>query len=478
MNRLIKLLSLSMLLLVGLMTSAHAQGNFVYTNNDSTPNSVTAFSVATNGVLSQVTGSPFATGGAGFGGGFFAANRATTCILAKRLYVSNGGSDDVTGFNINPTTGALTLVPGSPFATGGTGGGEGISLACTPDGKFVIAANALSSNISVFSVAANGALTPILGSPFACGFFPDGIKVSSDGRFLAVALPSEGAGSVQMFSISSSGALALVGTFADGGTGTATGVDINSTSELAFVAESNNTSTIVDVFGISSTGSLAPISGSPFEFASGVNSNVPLLSSNERFLFVSNQFTPPGNQGSITVLNVAANGSLSLVAGSPFANPGGFFPSGMATNSTGTLLYAGNSNDSVSVFSIAANGTLTPAPGSPFSTGASGFSVSLAAFPPKQNVLCLGMSGGNVLRINTSTGEYVLCRPFGITQTGTGFVSINGCNLTFTDPTPNRRVTAQINLCTRKGTASVQTRLGTFLINDPNIDDQSCDCPT
>ena len=89
-------------------------------------------------------------------------------MVSNRLYIANDGSNNVSGFDINAVTGALTLVPGSPFATGGSSG-SGISLDCTPNGQFLIAANAGSNDITVFSIAGNGALTPVAGSPFAAG---------------------------------------------------------------------------------------------------------------------------------------------------------------------------------------------------------------------------------------------------------------------------------------------------------------------
>src|SRR5207342_930317 len=78
-----------------------AQGTFVYTNNDRSPNTVSAFSAAANGALSPVAGSPFTTGGNG-GGGFFAANRITTAVVKNFLYAGNSGSNDVSAFSVNP----------------------------------------------------------------------------------------------------------------------------------------------------------------------------------------------------------------------------------------------------------------------------------------------------------------------------------------------------------------------------------------
>src|SRR2546429_9895442 len=99
---------------------SHAQSTFLYTNNNESPNTVSAFSVGLGGTLTMVPGSPFLTGGEG-SGLYSASNTATVTIRKKILYVSNTGTNNISGFSINTTTGALTPVPGSPFATGGSG---------------------------------------------------------------------------------------------------------------------------------------------------------------------------------------------------------------------------------------------------------------------------------------------------------------------------------------------------------------------
>jgi 6-phosphogluconolactonase (cycloisomerase 2 family) len=353
--------------------------DFVYTNNNvGGTNTVSAFSVASNGVLTQIVGSPFLTGGSGSGSGLFASNRITTSMVGNFLFVSNGGSNNISVFSINPATGSLTAVAGSPFPTGGAAG-NGISLGVTPDNKFLFAANAGSGNITVYSIAANGALAPIPGSPFPAGGQPDGIKVSPDGAFLSVALFSNDA--VAMLSIASNGTLTPVpgSPFPATANGTVAGLDINCASNLLFGGEAGFGGTNVDVFSIASNGALTSVPGSPFNNPGvGSNSNVVLLSPDDRLLFVSNQ-----ESNTFTVFNVAANGSLSLVPGSPFAGGGGH-PSGIATNAAGTFLYAANFDTrSVSVLLIGSNGTLTPVPGSPFGTGQPSGLLSVAAFPAK-----------------------------------------------------------------------------------------------
>src|SRR4051812_12579219 len=112
----IKGLLLSPLFIALFTISIYAQGNFVYVNNGASHNSVSAFSVAANGALTQIPGSPFATGGNAAGFGFFASNRITATIVRNFLFVANDASSNVTVFSINTTTGTLTTVPGSPFS--------------------------------------------------------------------------------------------------------------------------------------------------------------------------------------------------------------------------------------------------------------------------------------------------------------------------------------------------------------------------
>ncbi len=373
---------LTLALLVFVPVGLNAQ-DFVYTNNDvAGPNSVSAFSIGGGGILIPVPGSPFATGGTGIGGGFFASNRVSAAVSGNFLYASNCGTNNVSGFSINATTGVLTAVPGSPFPTGGSCG-NGTAVAATPNGQFLYAANPGSNNISAFAIAANGALSPIAGSPFAAGGIPDGIKVSPDGKYLAVATANPVA-QVAMFSIGPTGALTAVpgSPFPVGGVGGAAGVDFNCASNLLFVGEATPGPATVSVQSIASNGALSPIAGSPFTFG-GINSNVIVLSPDGLHAFVSNQVS-----NTITALDVALGGSLTQVAGSPFANPGGLIPSGMATNQAGTYLYAANVNNKVTGFSIAGNGALAPVPGSPFPTGIAGLGLlSLVVFPPKSCVV-------------------------------------------------------------------------------------------
>jgi len=375
--------SLLVLAAVVLTGSLWAQGNFVYTNDNQDPNTVSAFSVASNGVLTPVPGSPFSTGGSGSQAGLFASNRIGTAIAGSFLFVPNSASNDVSVFKIDPTTGVLTPVAGSPFATGNhplfPGNTNGIAVAATPDGRFLMAASNGSANVAVFSISSTGALSPIAGSPFPTVGNTNAIKISPDGKFLAVSksnsfivTPSK----LEMFSIASDGSLTSLGGLE---TGSPAGLDIDCSSRFLYAGEPNLPGTIVDVYSIASNGTLTAVPGSPFTLAVGRNSNVVLLGPDDKTMFVSNQIS-----NTVTAFSVASDGSLSLLPGSPFSMTGfAASPAGMATSQDGTLLYVADANPSVSVFQVGSNGALTEAPGSPFPTGRSGGLRSLTAFPPK-----------------------------------------------------------------------------------------------
>lgn len=364
-------------LLLGLLSRLQAQNMYVFTNDSpgSGPNTVSALRVNADKTLSPIPGTPFFTGGSG-GAGLFGSFRSALSPDGQFLFASNAGSSDVSVFTINANDGVLTLIQGSPFSTGGSGV-SGISLSVTPDGKFLYASDAGSNTVTAFRVASHGALT-MIGSPISAGGIPDGTKVTPDGRFLAVTLVD--ANQVAMFNIGSDGSLIPVfgSPFTGLGSALATSVDVNCGSDLLF-ANNLTFATEVQVFGIDKEGVLGSIAGSPFQStAGGGSSNNILLSPDNSTLFASNN----GDPGSITVFRVAPDGSLSLVLGSPFPTTGGFVPTGMATSRDGSVLFVANLTSSVGVFTVANDGTLAQVPGSPFATGHDvGFSA-LVAWPP------------------------------------------------------------------------------------------------
>ena len=105
---------------------------------------------------------------------------------AQFAYVANGGKH-ISGYTINPSTGALTAIAGSPFAAGT----RPRSVAVDPSGKFAYVANFGGDTVSGYTINPSGALTAIAGSPFAAGSRPVSVAVDPSGKF-AVTRPARG----------------------------------------------------------------------------------------------------------------------------------------------------------------------------------------------------------------------------------------------------------------------------------------------
>jgi 6-phosphogluconolactonase len=366
------------------VAAAPAQRSFIYTNDNATPNTVSAFSVSTSGALLPLPGSPFPTNGNSLGGGLPAADHIVT--VGDRLYVTNTASRTIGAFAIDPSTGTLSPI-GSPFAMNAGNVDGDISLAATPDGRFLFAGSEGPMNVTVFAIGSDGSLTTIGDSPFRAGGTPAGMTVSPDGRFLAVALPDPNTlrGTVAMFAIADDGQLTPVpgSPFPNGGLGgNPGGVDIDCASARLFVGEANSSGTVVDVLTIASNGTLTPVPGSPFIEQAGVDSNFVLLDPDGGQLFVSNEAND-----SVTVFDVQSNGSLTPIPGSPFpVGNAGSGANGMAMTVAGPFLYVADFHEpevnEVAVFRTGGtNGPLTQVLGSPFRTARPGDLLSLVAFP-------------------------------------------------------------------------------------------------
>src|SRR5262245_2776201 len=76
--------------------AAQAQANYVYVNNQTPANSVVAYSVSPAGVLTNVPGSPFSTGGAGANVVCFGMDRMIVTQVNNLLYVANTGDMTIT----------------------------------------------------------------------------------------------------------------------------------------------------------------------------------------------------------------------------------------------------------------------------------------------------------------------------------------------------------------------------------------------
>jgi 6-phosphogluconolactonase (cycloisomerase 2 family) len=233
--------------------------NFIYAAN--TNGSVNAFSVAGDGSLSPISGSPFPAGAVPAEIAFGQSPLGPT--PANFLYVTNLEDQlgTISGYSIDTATGSLTPVPGSPFATSLNSRPFGIlfdSFNDAVNGPYVYVALSQASGIAGFSVDPNtGALTPVPGSPFLGVNLPVGLA-----QFQNFLFAGNGNQTISVFNITqSTGALAPV-SGSPFSTGTLPG-SLVVTGQTLYAPQAGS-SGIVALSINPSTGALTPLSGSAF----------------------------------------------------------------------------------------------------------------------------------------------------------------------------------------------------------------------
>src|SRR5712671_4619258 len=210
---------------LALPSAAQAQSNYVYVNNQATSNTISAYSVSPSGALTAVPGSPFLTGGQGATVNCYGLDRIVVSAPNNLLFVTNTLDLTISALQINPASGSLTAVAGSPFASGlSLDACQGMSLAATPDGKFLMASS--NGQIQTFAIAPAGALALVATTPNCCTPMVS-MKISPNGQFLATSNET----SASIFTVNTlTGALTSVlgSPFPKTGTGSLGGLDFNS----------------------------------------------------------------------------------------------------------------------------------------------------------------------------------------------------------------------------------------------------------
>src|SRR2546425_5782415 len=114
----------------------------------------------------------------------FAGTWAPVWAQNKYAYVANWTDNTVSGYLREATTGALTQITGSPWATGNAPA----SVAVDQTGTCVFVANFLSNNVSAYKVTpATGVLTQVTSSPYTTGTAPIAVAVDFFNQLVYVA---------------------------------------------------------------------------------------------------------------------------------------------------------------------------------------------------------------------------------------------------------------------------------------------------
>src|SRR5437868_2780484 len=231
---------------------------FVYLpQNDSL--TIQAFSIDhTSGALTPISGSPFATAG---------ADSIASDAAGRFLFAGNDTTGRISVFQIDTTTGALVAAPGSPFSALNLDFVH--VLAVDGSGKFLYASQGLPAlPIYAFSIDQNtGALSQVTGSPF--GFGVAGIRTDFSGKHAIGLTGTAGDNHLYVFAIDpTTGALSPV-TGSPFATVASRLFDlrVHPSSQFVYSFGQNSNGNVVAIEGFQldpSTGALTALTGSPF----------------------------------------------------------------------------------------------------------------------------------------------------------------------------------------------------------------------
>jgi 6-phosphogluconolactonase len=321
----------------------------------------------------------------------------TVSCPGEYAYVANSADNTLSSYRVDVTTGALALI-GTPTATGvsphaivGYDYYDGPALK-----RLLFVANEGSNDISAFTVdVTTGAITEIPGSPFPAGMDPQAMVIYGPNLFVANA----GSNNVSVYTIGSAGVLA-----AQPGSPVAVGksptsILVDPSTGIVFVANHGGSNDISAFYFYD----LTPVPGSPFP-AGGNPLGLALgFWQGGSFLYTAN---PDATNPSISGFSFdSTTGPFSRLSGSPFPLLVSHY---IATETTGShlssYLYATSGASILGYASDIATGALTALPGFPVAAGANAYSINID--PYNQFLYVANDGAGNIsgFRLDASTG--------------------------------------------------------------------------
>jgi 6-phosphogluconolactonase len=336
---------------------------YVYVNdNTAGMNTIAAFERHADGTLTAEPGSPFVAGGAGTGAGLASQGALQVSPDGRFLIAVDAGSNQISVLRIR-NDGSLRLVRRGVVSSGGV-----LPVSIAIAGHLVYVANSGSggSNYTGFRLHHDGRLEPITGSTVALpdGSQPGDVLFSGDGSKLAGTLV--GTSQIDSFTVGPDGLL----TAAPGSPFPAQGLgpfgsEFRPTDpDQLFVSNAHNVgagSGTVSAFRDSPDGTLTPIGSSPFADQQTAPCWVE-ITHDGRFLFTVNT-----GSGTISRYSIDRDGELTLLGSTPVAATGGVGAVDARLSPDGRFLYVDESRiGAVGEFAVN-GGNLTELAASPTS---------------------------------------------------------------------------------------------------------------
>jgi 6-phosphogluconolactonase (cycloisomerase 2 family) len=256
--------------------------------------------------------------------------------------------------------GSLTPLAGSPFSAGGAGLGSGLAsqgaIQVTADGRYLLAVDAGSNQISVLRLTAHG--VPVLaGQPAPSdGITPVSVAVSPSG-LVYVANQGNGGSGYSGFRLHRDGRLTPIAG------STVTVPDGSGVGDVFFNAFGNHLigtrtgTSLIDSFVVLPGGRLLAAHGSPFTGQGLGQLGAEFSPTNPSQLFVSNAHNGTG-LGTVSAYQDGFLGQLTSIGSSPFAD-GQTAPCWVEISHDGKYLFTVNTGSAnISSYAINRNGSL------------------------------------------------------------------------------------------------------------------------
>jgi len=333
---------------------------YTYVNgNTATANTIAGYARHADGSLTPIAGSPFTVSGAGLGAGLGSQGAIQATKDGRYLLAVDAGSDQVSVLRV--TAGGVPVQVGRPVSSGGI---DPVSVAVSPFGLVYVAnkGNATGgAGFTGFRLGRHGTLSPIPGATYAApaGSGPADVLFNSTGTSLVGTLVNTS--QIESYKVLPGGRLlAAPGSpFAGQGLGQL-GAEFRPTdpSQL-FVTNAHNGAGLgtVSAYRDSFLGQLTPIGSSPYADGQTAPCWVE-ISHDGRYLFAVNT-----GSGNISSYSISREGSLTLIGSTAITGGGADIDARLSPDGR-YLLVDGSGMHFVSVFAVN-GGTLTEVPSSP-----------------------------------------------------------------------------------------------------------------
>ena len=294
--------------------------------------------------------------------------RVAQSEVVGHVYVNlnTATENSIAGFDRH-VDGTLTPMAGSPFMTGGAGTGDTMgsqdALRITPDDRYLLAVDAGSHEISVLSIGDDGNLSPVTGSPFASGGeVPVSIAIHEDLVYVANRGNGTDGANYTGFRLGDDGALSPLedSTVPVSAAANVGAVFFNATGTNLVGTEigPDEGPFLIDSFAVGDDGLLTPAPGSPFTAQAAGPYAGSFRPTNPEQVYIVNAHAGP-NHGSVSAYDVASDGVLQSIAGSPYPNRQ-TAPCWTDMTPDGRFLFTVNTaNSSISRYEARDDGSLT-----------------------------------------------------------------------------------------------------------------------